>query len=233
MTPLPLAVIFDFDGLLMDTESTMLASWRYEWQQWGLELELTGFFADHGGDITEQRYDVLAGAVGDTYDRELSHRRRLRYREQLHRSLELAPGLHEWLDDAARLGVESAVASSSPRHWVDGHLGRVGLLDRFTVIATGDEVRRHKPAPDVYELALNQLGIPASDAIAVEDTAHGVTAAQAAGLRCIAIPNPFVDPARVAHADIVLASAADCSLAAALGAITVNPAASGPGPTDS
>ncbi|WP_109505678.1 HAD family hydrolase [Nocardioides speluncae] len=212
MTSLPLAIIFDFDGLLMDTESTMLASWRYEWQQWGLELELTGFFADHGGDITNQRYDVLSGAVGSTYDRELSHQRRVRYRDQLHRSLDLAPGLRDWLDETARLGIEAAVASSSPRPWVAGHLERVGLLERFTVIATGDEVPRHKPAPDIYELALTRLGIPASDAIAVEDTAHGVTAAQAAGLRCIAIPNPFVDPGRVAHADVVLTSAIDRSL---------------------
>lgn len=216
MRPLPLAVIFDFDGLLMDTESTMFASWRYEWRQWGLELELAGFFANHGGDITEQRYDALASAVGDHYDRELSHQRRVRYRDRLHRSLDLAPGLHDWLDELARLGIEAAVASSSPRPWVAGHLERVGLLDRFTVIATGDEVRRHKPAPDIYELALTRLGIPASDAIAVEDTAHGVTAAQAAGLRCIAIPNPFVEHDRVAHADLVLASASARSFAAAL-----------------
>ena len=64
------AVIFDFDGLLMDTEGTMLASWQHEWRQHGLELDTTTFFADHGGDVTAERYADLARAVGRSYDRQ-------------------------------------------------------------------------------------------------------------------------------------------------------------------
>src|SRR5690242_13870822 len=97
----------------------------------------------------------------------------------------------EVLDEAHRGDLRLAIASSSPRAWVTGHLSRVGALHRFHVLASGDEVNRHKPAPDVYQLALSRLRLSAGATVAVEDTAHGVTAAQAAGLRCIAIPNPF------------------------------------------
>lgn len=212
----PDAVIFDFDGLLMDTESTSLRSWQFEWQQWGLELDATTFFVNHGGDITEDRYAQLASAVGERFDRGLSHQRRTRYRDELHESLELAKGIRIWLQQAAESGRRLAVASSSPRDWLTRHLGRAEVLDQFEVLAGGDEVGRHKPAPDVYELALRRLGLPPTNAVAVEDTAHGVDAAHAAGLTCIAIPNPFVRPDAVEHAELVLRSAAEVSLERAL-----------------
>jgi putative hydrolase of the HAD superfamily len=210
------AVVFDFDGLLMDTESSLFLSWQYEWSQWGLALSEAGFFADHGGDVSDERYALLAAAAGPRYDRELSHRRRLAYRAKLHEELDLAAGLRRWLDEADGLGLRLAVASSSPRDWLTAHLGRAGVLPRFAVLASGDEVARHKPAPDVYQLALRRLGLGGAAAVAVEDTAHGVDAARAAGMRCIAIPNRYVPPERVRHADLVLPSAADLPLAQAL-----------------
>ena len=172
------AIVFDFDGLLMDTESTSFLSWQYEWSQWGLTLEVASFFVNHGGDVTDDRYATLDEAVG--------------------------------------LSLRLAVASSSPRQWLTTHLGRAGVLDTFDVLAAGDEVARHKPAPDVYQLALGRLSLSGAAAVAVEDTAHGVAAARAAGMRCIAIPNPFVTPDRVSHADLVLSSASELPLADAL-----------------
>jgi len=210
------AVVFDFDGLLMDTESTSFLSWQYEWSQWGLTLPAADFFVNHGGDVTEDRYAMLAAAVGPRFDRTLSHRRRVAYREKLHEELDLADGLREWLEEAARIGLRVAVASSSPLDWLTTHLRRAGVLDTFEVLAGGDEVARHKPAPDVYQLALDRLTLSGAAAVAVEDTAHGVAAAQAAGMRCIAIPNPFVAAERVRHADLVLASASQLRLADAL-----------------
>ena len=210
------AIIFDFDGLLMDTESTSFLSWQYEWSQWGLTLQMADFFVNHGGDVTEDRYAMLAAAVGPRFDRTLSHRRRMAYREKLHEALDLADGLRGWLDEAAGLGLRLAVASSSPLEWLTTHLGRAGVLDAFEVLAGGDEVGQHKPAPDVYQLALDRLSLSGAAAVAVEDTAHGVAAAHAAGMRCIAIPNPFVALKRVRDADLVLSSASQLRLADAL-----------------
>ena len=214
--PAVAAVIFDFDGLLMDTESTMFESWRFEWGQWGLELDPSGFFANHGGDVTEERYRALATAVGRRYDRALSQARRIEYRDRLHETLDLRPGLRDWIRAGRRSGLQLAIASSSPRPWLDSHLGRAALLDQFDVIASGDEVSQHKPDPAVYRLALSRLGTAPEQTVAVEDTAHGVRAAQSAGLACIAIPNPFVAPDAVAGADLVLSSAEAMSLPDAL-----------------
>jgi beta-phosphoglucomutase-like phosphatase (HAD superfamily) len=210
------AVVFDFDGLLMDTESTALASWQYEWRQHGLELDVTSYFAEHGGDVSAERYAQLAAAVGPGYVQADSHARRTALRERLHLTLGLAAGIPDWLDEAVALGLRLAIASSSPRSWVRGHLDRVGALARFDIVACGDEVGRPKPDPGVYELALSRLGLAAASVVAVEDTPHGVAAAHAAGMRCIAIPNPHIDRSRFVTADLLLSSAAAVPLAEAL-----------------
>jgi HAD superfamily hydrolase (TIGR01509 family) len=141
---------------------------------------------------------------------------RTAYRDRLHAGLDLLPGLRDWLHQAGRASIRLAVASSSPRHWVSGHLCRVGAERAFEVFACGDEVAAPKPAPDVYLLALARLGVTGAQAVAVEDTAHGVAAAKAAGMRCIAIPNPFSLLPRFAAADLVLDSARQVSLGEAL-----------------
>jgi putative hydrolase of the HAD superfamily len=205
------ALIFDFDGLLLDTEGTMLTSWQYEWRRHGLELDLATFFADHGGDVSELRYAELAEAVGSAYDRIASHARRTAYRDSLNAALKVPAGIRDWLADAA--GLRLAVASSSPAAWVVPLLEQTGYLGRFDVIATGDEVAEPKPDPAVYRLALDRLGVSPDQAIAFEDSPHGVAAAKAAGLRCVAIPNFHADRAKFAAADLILTSAAEMSLA--------------------
>ncbi|GAB2605451.1 haloacid dehalogenase [Paractinoplanes abujensis] len=213
------ALIFDFDGLIMDTESTLLESWRWEWRQHGLELPAEGFFAAHGGPVPE-RYEALAAAVGAGYDRQASHERRNAYRQRLHETLPPAPGIRDWFDQAAELELRLAVASSSDEQWVHGHLARAGLLSRIEVTACGNEVAGHKPDPAVYLLALQRLGLGADRALAFEDTPHGVAAARAAGLRCVAVPNAFVAADRFGRADLVLTSAADIALAALIDKIS-------------
>jgi HAD superfamily hydrolase (TIGR01509 family) len=210
------ALIFDFDGLLMDTETTLLESWRWEWRRHGLLLDPTGFFADHGGDASESRYAALAAAVGSAYNRESSHALRSAYRAELNAALEPAPGIGGWLERATELGLRLAVASSSPVSHVGAMLDQAGLRTRFEVLATGDEVVAHKPDPAVYLLALDRLGVAAREAVAFEDTAHGVAAARAAGLRCVAVPNLHADHAYFTAADLLLSSATDLSLDAVL-----------------
>ncbi|MFF1817563.1 HAD-IA family hydrolase [Kribbella sp. NPDC058245] len=207
------AVVFDFDGLLMDTETTMVESWQAEWEFHGLQLDMEAFWPGHGGDVSEDRYAVLAAAVGTGFDRSESHARRTAHRERMHAELDFRPGIRDWVTSARELGLRTAIASSSPRTWVRGHLERVDALELFDVIVTGDEVSTHKPDPAIYELALQRLELTGTAAIAVEDTAHGVTAAQATGMFAVAIPNPYVDPAAVRRADLVLGGADQRALA--------------------
>jgi HAD superfamily hydrolase (TIGR01509 family) len=207
------ALVFDFDGLLMDTETASLRVWQYVWRWHGLELDLAAFFAPHGGDVVADRYAALAAAVGPDYDQSASHAARIAYRDELHATLELADGISAWLDEARDLGLRLAVASSSPRDWIENHLSRIGYLDRFELLACGDEVSSAKPAPDVYLLALSRLGVAADRAVAFEDTVHGVAAAKEAGLRCVAIPHPHADPVLFTAADVLLTTASDLPLA--------------------
>lgn len=210
------ALVFDFDGLLVDTETASLRAWQLLWRWHGLELDTSTFFASHGGDMTAKRYAALAAAVGPAYDHAASDARRMAIRKELHEALELAEGIATWLDEARDLGLRLAVASSSPRFWIEDHLSHVGCLDRFELFACGDEVAMPKPAPDVYALALRKLGVPADRAVAFEDTVHGVAAARDAGLRCVAIPHPHADPTLFTAADVVLTSAADVPLTSVL-----------------
>jgi putative hydrolase of the HAD superfamily len=211
------ALVFDFDGLLMDTETASLRVWQHLWRHHGLELDTSTFFAPHGGNVIAERYAALAEAVGPSFDQAASHALRIAYRDEVHAALELADGIGPWLDEARDLGLRLAVASSSHRDWVVDHLGRVGFVDRFDVLACGDDVGTVKPDPAVYLLALERLGVPADRAMAFEDTAHGVAAAKAAGLVCVAIPHPNADRAAFAAADRVLTSAEEVTIAELVG----------------
>lgn len=211
------ALVFDFDGLIVDTETASLRVWQHLWREHGLRLDVATFFAPHGGDVIAQRYAALAAAVGPAYDQEASHAIRIAYRDEVHAALTPADGITEWLDEARELGLRLAVASSSPRVWVVDHLRNAGLLDRFELLACGDDVDSVKPDPAVYLLALARLGVDADRALAFEDTVHGVAAATAAGLRCVAIPHPHADRSAFTAADRVLASAKDVSLAVLTG----------------
>jgi beta-phosphoglucomutase-like phosphatase (HAD superfamily) len=118
----------------------------------------------------------------------------------------------EWLDDAELLGLALGVASSSPLAWVEGHLERLGIRSRFRSIVCRTHNRPPKPAPDLYLAALDDLGVAASDTIAVEDSPNGITAAKAAGLFCVAVPNPMTRPLDFSGADLLLDSLADLPL---------------------
>jgi beta-phosphoglucomutase-like phosphatase (HAD superfamily) len=183
------ALLLDFDGTLVDTESTVLASWLHLYEHAGHELDLDRWLDTVGGDV-EARYEALAGLVGDDFDMAAGRRLRRTFELGLVGDLPLREGFGELLDRAAAARLRLAVVSSSPAEWVCGHLERLGLVERFELIVTREDALRAKPHPDLYLVALERLGLPAEAALVVEDAANGVAAAHAAGLEAVVVPNP-------------------------------------------
>ncbi|HUW13302.1 MAG TPA: HAD-IA family hydrolase, partial [Anaerolineae bacterium] len=122
------------------------------------------------------------------------------------------PGVEGYIADARRLGLKLGVASSSDCPWVYRHLERLGLGEQFDSIQCVEDVENVKPSPDLYLAVLDQLGVGPEEAIALEDSPHGITSAQAAGLFCVVVPNALTSQLSTDHADLRLASLADAPL---------------------
>ena len=124
------------------------------------------------------------------------------------------PGVVTLLDEATAAGIPVGVASSSTVEWVEGHLDRLGVLDRFDVVRCRDHVERAKPSPDLFVAALAALGADPARSVALEDSHHGCTAAKAAGMVCVVVPNDVTRSQSFDHADLVVESLTEVSVAA-------------------
>jgi HAD superfamily hydrolase (TIGR01509 family) len=204
------ALIFDFDGLILDTEVTIFQAWCELYRERGCELPLERWALALGrGADGREHFDpcvYLEELIGAPCDRGEVER----WAERRHHDLLAAqaprPGVVAYLDAARALGLDLAVASSSSRGWVAGHLERLGLLDRFGLLRCGGDTARHKPFPDLYLAALEGLGLRPDEALAFEDSPNGVRAARAAGIFCVAVPNPVTAQLDLSHADLRLTS---------------------------
>jgi HAD superfamily hydrolase (TIGR01509 family) len=145
-------------------------------------------------------------------------RRRERHSTLIARQ-EILPGVISLLQEAAAADVPVGVASSSSEAWVAGHLERLGVLHHFEVIRCRDHVEQAKPSPDLFLAALDALGADPQRSVALEDSHHGCSAAKAAGLVCVVVPNDVTRGAEFAHADLVLESLGDVSLATLTGLV--------------
>ena len=201
------ALIFDFDGLILDTETSVFEAWRHTYADYGQVLPRDRWLAAIGTDhASYDPLDDLRALVGAELDAEEIRRRRRNFHdEQLHR-LEQMPGVLASLEHARKRQIALAIASSSSMEWVGGHIERLGLSHFFEEIVTTDQVRAAKPAPDLYLRAVELLGVDPADAIAVEDSPNGVAAAKAAGLYCVAVPGPMTRTLSFDAADTVLPS---------------------------
>jgi HAD superfamily hydrolase (TIGR01509 family) len=206
------AIVFDFDGLILDTESAEYDSISHVFAQHGTEFSLELWRSFIGTTDHAHWTDVLRDQVDHPIDVEVVRAERRRHNRQLLAELDVLPGIVDLLDSARAEGIPVAVASSSPRDWVVPHLERIGLLDRFATVCTRDEVARGKPSPDLYQLAVSQLGVDAGHAVAIEDSINGCVAAHAAGLAVVAVPSPFLVGLDFATADLVVGSATELGL---------------------
>jgi HAD superfamily hydrolase (TIGR01509 family) len=201
-------LLFDFDGLIVDTETPSRAGWEWLYREHGHELPLDAW-ATLIGTIGAE-FDPMAHLeelVGGPLDREALNERRYAHEMSLIEAEELRPGIASYLADSERLGLKRAIVSSSTRRWIDGHLERLERAVGWDAIVTADlDESRAKPRPDLYLEALDRLRIEASEAIAFEDSPNGVRAAKAAGIACVAVPNGMTADLGLDEADLVLDS---------------------------
>lgn len=211
----PHVLIFDFDGLIVDTEWPEFQAWQELCQHYNVELSIEAWLPCIGTGATTQVFDPhthVETLVGCTLDRE-EVRAAVKPRHiELIEMQPVLPGVETLLREAKQRGLGLAVASSSPRTWVEGHLSRLGLLDLFDTLACGNEVKRTKPYPDLYLTALDQLGAQAQHALAFEDSLNGMRAAQQAGIFCVVIPNALTQHMTFEPLNLRLASLADATL---------------------
>jgi HAD superfamily hydrolase (TIGR01509 family) len=205
-------VVFDFDGLILDTEVPVYEAWQEIYVEHGATLAFEKWALCIGtADVFDPCVD-LETALGRALDAAaLRGRHRVRT-DALIDAQAVLPGVREYVDEARRLGLRLGVASSSSRRWVEGHLQRLGLRDRFDVIRCADDVPRVKPDPALYRAVLDATGVRPEDAMALEDSPNGVLAAKRAGLTCVAVPNALTARLDLSHADLSLTSLADLPL---------------------
>ena len=206
------AVIFDFDGVILDTETPLYESWREMYRRQGADLDKAHFAKYIGGADYFDFHAHLERLAGVRLDRgALGDERRRLYGELVSDESAL-PGVEERIADAKRLGIKVGLASNSGIDWVKSNLVKLGLFRHFDVVRTRDDVVRVKPDPEIYLSALRALRASPENAIAIEDSANGARAAKAAGVFTVAVPNPITALLPLDAADLVIPSLADADL---------------------
>ena len=210
------ALIFDFDGLILDTETPDFHVWQIIYQEHGFELphdewgKIVGGYGLAHFDAAEHLTSLSQGELDAVSLRD-------RHRSESH-ALTLAqpimPGVIDYIQDAKRFGFKLVIASSSQHSWVDTHAKRLGIFAHFDTIICADDVGpgRTKPNPDLFLLALNQLNLQKDEAIVFEDSPNGVKAANQAGIFVVAVPNPVTSLLKINGANLTVSSLTDLSL---------------------
>jgi HAD superfamily hydrolase (TIGR01509 family) len=210
------AIIFDFDGLILDTESPLFEEWSAAYRRRGFELTLDLWQHSLG---TKGGFDPCAhleGLMGRPVDCEGVRAEVIpRYRARCE-AQPLLPGVADVLAEARSLGLRTGVASSSSVGWVEGWLSRHGIRPLFDCVCGRDDVERVKPAPDLFLLAASRLGVAPEACLVLEDSPNGMLAARSAGMRCVAVPNALTRALVLPSPDLVVESLAHQSVAALL-----------------
>lgn len=206
------AIVFDFDGLILDTEAPIYLSWLEVYRAHGEDLPFDRWVQTVGStDTAFHPQHHLEERLGRPLTQEVLDRRKDR-RTELILANAVLPGVVHRLDEARALGLKLAVASSSSHEWVRGHLARLGILDRFDCLRCRDDVAHAKPEPELFLAAAACMGVSPDEAVAIEDSPNGVTAAKRAGMKCVAIPNSITANLDLSQADLILGSLSELTV---------------------
>jgi HAD superfamily hydrolase (TIGR01509 family) len=204
------ALLFDFDGLILDTETASREGWAWLYREHGHELPEERWALVVGTTHIWDPMDHLEELVGEPLERTTLNERRYAHEISMIEAEELRPGIADYLEAAERHDLKRAIVSSSSRRWIDMHLARLEREVGWDAILTADGDRqRAKPSPTMYLEALEVLGVAAGEAIVFEDSPNGVRAGKAAGVFTVAIPNDVTRDYGLEEADLVVESLAD------------------------
>ena len=215
------AIVFDFDGLIVDTEVPEYEAWLGIFRSYGVDLPLS-VWTPHigGGNDGFDIYAHLAELTGKPIDRdELRCRRRADFAELFKHAVPL-PGVEDYISTARDRGLRIGIASSSTHSWVDPKLEQIGLSDVFDTVVCSEDVGSAKPDPASYLKALSDLGVTSDETFALEDSPTGVQGAKNAGLLCVAVPGAMTRDRSFDHADKHIESLADVPLQALMEALS-------------
>jgi HAD superfamily hydrolase (TIGR01509 family) len=209
------ALLFDFDGVIADTEVATYESWRETYVAHGVDLALADWLPAVGsGSSTSGAFDAVAHLerlTGETIDREAVIARRSQRKAELYERAPLLPGVRERLVEAQERGLKTAIVTRNRENRVKGHCQLVGLVHEWdALVCANAEPMRDKA--DLYRHALAVLGVGAAEAVAFEDSPSGVRAAKRAGVACVAVPSEITRGAAFDEADLILSSLAERSL---------------------
>jgi HAD superfamily hydrolase (TIGR01509 family) len=200
-------LVFDFDGLIIDTETPEFYSWQEIFQSYNAVLPITEWGKCLGA--APEAFDIigyLENQIGQKVNGEELFALHKKQSLEIGLRQPILPGILETLKSAKAMGLKIGLASSSPRDWVEIHLKTRDLYHWFDCIFTKDDVEKVKPEPALYQKALTTLQLLPQEAIAFEDSPNGIKAAKAAGIFCVAIRNPISSMLDVSQADLVLDS---------------------------
>ncbi len=210
----PAAVIFDFDGIVLDSETPEFESHRRIYERCGVTLtadEWCGVIGTWSEGHDEQWFRRLCAQSSGAPSREAYFAERRQIFEAIGPAAPMRGG-HELLVQLRHAGVAAAIASSAPARWVVGAVDRLGIRPLFDAVVTGDEVACRKPAPDVYLEAARRLGVEPARSVAIEDSQPGITAACAAGMKVIAIPHWLTERHDLSAAHLTVAHAGELTV---------------------
>jgi HAD superfamily hydrolase (TIGR01509 family) len=203
------ALIFDFDGLIFDTETPMISAYGEIHRKRNMPFDRARFTRSIG--TVDQDTDPWK-AFGPTAPRAELETERLRINQELLEQQTILPGVVDLIDQTRQNGLRLAVASNSSREHVDGYLKYLGLHEKFEFISCRTDDTPPKPAPDLYLAVLKKFDVLGEEALAFEDSATGIASARAAGLWCVAVPNESTREQDFAQAHLRLESLAGQTL---------------------
>ncbi len=213
MPPPISALIFDFDGLIIDSETPLFDIWAAIYARHGATLTMDSWQHALGTQAGFDPFEHLSTTLAKTLDRDTLATFVRDEHWRLCGEQPLLPGVRERLGEARALSLGLAVASSSPSAWVHPWLERHDLMPLFDAVCTRDDVRRVKPAPDLFLLAADRLGVDPAACVVFEDSPNGLRAAHTAGMKTVAIPNGLTRGLPMPAPHLVLDSMADMTTA--------------------